>query len=346
MSNLAKILQGYYCSGARGVLSRLSIAAAVLILCCGTMFIWLAPAAAQDKAFPSRTVRLIVGFPPGGGVDSVARLFAEKMTGLLNQPVVVENRSGAAGSIAGKQVAIADPDGYTVLVNSNSMVISALMNPKSGLVVERDLHAIASVAPQAIIIVAAPNVKAGSLNELIALARTRPLNYGTPGPGSIPHLVIEQLLSTLPGVQMQHIPFQGAAAALTAAMANQIDIASVTLPPAAPLVTAGKIHGIAVTSASRAAALPQIPTAKESGYPTIVATAWSGFFVPPKTPIAITALLEKAILQVAAMPDIKEKLAQLGFEPTGTPGKQFRGELSTEIKTWSAVLEKADLVQK
>ena len=345
MSNLAKTLQGHCCDGASGLFARLLSIAAVLLLCFSAMFVWLAPAAAQEKSYPSHPVRLVVGFPPGGGVDAVARMFADKMTVLLKQPVVVENRGGAAGSIAGKQIAAADPDGYTVLVNSNSMVISALMNPKSGLVVERDLHAIASVAPQAIIIVASPNVKAGSLNELIALARTRSLNYGTPGPGSIPHLVIEQLLSTLPGVKMQHIPFQGAAPALPAAVANQIDIASVTLPPAAPLVTAGKVHGIAVTSATRAAALPQIPTAKESGYPTIVATAWSGFFVPPKPPQAIADQLEKAILQVAAMPEIKEKLATLGFEPTGTPGAQFRGELSSEIKIWSAVLEKANLIQ-
>ena len=346
MSNLTNTLQDRCCGSARGLFSGVSNAAAVLILCLGTMFAWSAPAAAQEKSYPSRTVRLVVGFPPGGGVDAVARMFADKMTSLLKQPVVVENRGGAAGSIAGKQVSNSEPDGYTVLVNSNSMVINTLMNPKSGLVVKRDLYAIASVAPQAIILVAAPNTKASSLKELIALARTRPVNFGTPGPGSIPHLVIEQLLSTLPDVKMQHIPFQGAAAALTAAVANQIDTASVTLPPAAPLVTAGKVKGIAVTSAKRAAALPQIPTATESGFPTIIATAWSGFFVPPKTPKAVVAQLERAILQVAAMPDIKEKLSKLGFETTATPGAQFRSELSTEIKTWSAVLEKANLVQK
>ena len=318
----------------------------VPLLCIGALFGSFAPAAAQDKPYPSRTVRFIVGFPPGGGVDAVARMFADKMSGLFGQPVVVMNHGGAAGGIAGKQVSAEEPDGYTVLVNSNSMVIFSLMNPKAGLVVERDLQAVASVAPQAIIIVASPNVKANSLSELIALARTRSLNYGTPGSGSIPHLVVEQLLSTLPGVQMQHVPFQGASPALAAVMANQIDIASVTLPPAAPLVTAGKVKGIAVTSATRSAALPQIPTAVESGYPTIVATAWTGFFVPPKTPQAVVDRLEQAILQVAAMPDIKARLAQLGFEPTSTPGAQFRRELSAEIKIWNAVLEKANLVQK
>jgi tripartite-type tricarboxylate transporter receptor subunit TctC len=345
MSKLRKSLQRRCSGGERRLFSTLLSTCTILTLYCAALFGWLAPAAAQDKPFPSRTVRLVVGFPPGGGVDAVARMFADKMTAIFGQPVVVVNHGGAAGGIAGKQVSAEEPDGYTILVNSNSMVIYSLMNPKAGLVVERDLQAIASAAPQAIIIVTAPNVKADSLNDLIALARTRPLNYGTPGSGSIPHLVIEQLLSTLPGVQMQNVPFQGASSALTAVMADQIDIASVTLPPAAPLVIAGKVKGIAVTSAKRSAALPQVPTAAESGYPTIVATAWTGFFVPPKTPKAVVDRLEQAILQVAAMPDIKEKLAKLGFEPTSMPGAQFRSELSTEIKTWTAVVEKANLVQ-
>ena len=346
MSNLSGCSQTSRRADERWPHSTLLNAWTILILLVCALFGGLAPAAAQDKPFPSRTVRIVVGFPPGGGVDAVARMFADKMSGIFGQPVVVMNHGGAAGGIAGKQISAETPDGYTVLVNSNSMVIYSLMNPKTGLVVERDLQAVASVAPQAIIIVSSPELPVNSLSDLIALARKRPLNYGTPGSGSIPHLVIEQLLSTLPGVKMQHVPFQGAAPALTAVMANQIDIASVTLPPAAPLVTAGKVKGIAVTSAQRSAALPQVPTAAESGFPTIVATAWTGFFVPPKTPKAVVDRLEQVILQVAAMPDIKEKLTKLGFEPTSTSGAQFRSELSTEIKTWSAVLEKANLVQK
>jgi len=207
-----------------------------LALCSATLFALSDPTPAQD-AFPSRTVRFVVGFPPGGGVDAVARLFAEKLSVIFGQPVVVMNHPGAAGGIAGKQVSADPPDGYTVLVNSNSMVVYSLMNPKTDLVVERDLQAVISVAPQAIILVASPNTPVNSVSELIALARTRPLNYGTPGSGSIPHLVIEQLLTTQPGVHMQHVPFQGASPALTAAMANQIDIASVTLPPAASAKT-------------------------------------------------------------------------------------------------------------
>jgi tripartite-type tricarboxylate transporter receptor subunit TctC len=316
----------------------------MLAFCCAALAGMAASAFAQD--FPARPVRIIVGFPPGGGVDAVARLFADKMTGILGQPVIVVNQGGAAGGLAAKKVSSETPDGYTMLVNSNSMVIYSLMNPKVELNVERDLYAIASAAPQAIVLAAAPNLKANNLKELVELAKTRPLNYGTPGSGSIPHLVIEQLLTTLPGVQMQNVPFQGAAPALTAAMAGQVDLASVTLPPAAPMITAGKLKGIAVTSATRAAALPDVPTATESGFPAITATAWSGFFVPPKTPKAVVDKLEAAILKTAALPDIKEKLMALGFEPSVQTGAQFRSDLAAEIKTWNAVLEKANLVQK
>jgi tripartite-type tricarboxylate transporter receptor subunit TctC len=159
-------------------------------------------------------------------------------------------------------------------------------------------------------------------------------------------LVIEQLISTVPGVQMQHVPFQGAAPALTATMASQVDLASTTLPPAVALVTSDRVKGIAVTSAARVAALPDVPTTKESGFPTIVATAWTAFFVPPKTPKAIVDKLEAAILQVAAMPEIKEKLVTLGYEPTAESGAKFREELSAEIKTWSVVLEKTNLIKQ
>lgn len=317
-----------------------------LLLGAGLLFAAAAPAAAQDKAYPVRPVHIIVGFPPGGGVDAVARIFADKMTELLGQPVVVMNQGGAAGSIAGKRVSTEDPDGYTVLVNSNSMLIFSLMNPKAGFDVGRDLQAVASVAPQAIILVGAPDLAVKSLSELAAMARARRLTYGSPGSGSIPHLVVEQMLLTVPGLQLQHVPFQGAEQALTAVMAHQIDLASVTLPPAVSLVNGGQVKGLAVTSAVRSAAVPQIPTAAESGYPTLIATTWTGFFVSPKTPQPIVDRLEHAILQVAAMADVKAKLAGLGFEPTSTPGAQFRSDLANETKTWNAVLEKANLVQQ
>jgi tripartite-type tricarboxylate transporter receptor subunit TctC len=301
-----------------------------------------APASAQDN-FPSRTVRLVVSFPPGGGVDAVARLFADKLTPMLGQPVVVENRGGASGTIAGNQVAAAAPDGYTVLVASNSMLVAQVMNPRTGLDIARDLQGIASTAPQAVIVVVRPDIPAASLGELIALARTRPLNYGSPGAGSVPHLVIEHLFTAISNARMEHIPFPGAAQALTGALSSQVEAAVVTLPPAVALVASGKLKGIAVTTPARAAALPEVPTTTEAGYPNVVVTVWNGFFVPAKTPKAIADKLGAAILAVAAMPDIKQKLGQLGFEPTSIAGEQFQRDVVKELATWSEIVEKANI---
>ena len=309
------------------------------------MAICFAPSVmAQEKAFPDRPIRLVVGFPPGGGVDAVARLFADKLSNIFQKPVIVINHPGASGGIAGKQISTEPPDGYTVLVNSNSMLIYSLMNPKAELDILRDLVPIASVAPQAMIIVGSPELKADTLKQAFELSRKQALNYGSPGTGSIPHLVVERLRVELSKTRLEHVPFQGAPPALTATMANHVDLASVTLPPAAPFVASGKLKGLAVTTSQRSAALPNVPTLAELGWPEATATAWTGFFVPPKTPELVIKRLEQAILEVAAMPDVKEKLVQLGFEATSTPGAQFKNEVSSEAQAWRAVLERAKLI--
>ena len=321
---------------------RMRCASLGLAMLAGAVLGGAAPASAQDS-FPSRTIRLVVSFPPGGGVDAVARLFADKLAPMLGQPVVVENRGGASGTIAGNQVAAAAPDGYTVLVASNSMLVAQVMNPRTGLDIVRDLQAIASTAPQAVIVVTRPDLPAASLAELIALARTRQLNYGSPGAGSVPHLVIEHLFTAISNARMEHIPFPGAAQALTGALSSQVEAAVVTLPPAVALVASGKLRGIAVTTPARAAALPDVPTTTEAGYPNVAVTVWNGFFVPAKTPKAIADKLGAAILAVAAMPDIKQRLGQLGFEPTSIAGEQFQRDVAKELTTWTEIVEKAGI---
>ncbi len=298
---------------------------------------------AQEPAFPSRPVRFVVGFAAGGGVDVVARLFADKLPSLIGQPVVVENRGGAAGTIAARQVLAAEPDGYTVLVNSNPMLINQVMNPGLGLDIERDLRPIASIAPQSVIIAAAPDLPVASLDQLIALARRRKLNYGTPGAGSLSHLAVEYLFTSLSGARMEHIPFTGAAPALTAAVASQVEVASTTMPPAVALVNSAKLKGIAVTSATRSAVLPQVPTVAEAGLQGLPVTAWTGLFVRARTPDAAVSRLTEAVLRVAEMPEVKARLAQLGFEPTSIAGDQFGRDLSAELKMWAEVVEKAKI---
>jgi len=317
------------------------IASAVGILCSLLLFAAI-PAIAQDN----RPVRLVVSFPPGGGVDAVARLFADKMSALLGQTVVVENRGGASGLIAGKQVASAEPDGLSVLIASNSMVVAQVMSPNAGLDIARDLKALASVAPQAIIITAQPDFAANTLPELVAAAMARRLNYGSPGAGSVPHLLGVYLFGSLAGVTLEHIPFPGAAQALTALLGRQIDLAMVTLAPAVTLVADGKMKGIAVTTPERSAALPKVATAAESGYPGFSVSVWTGFFVPARTPKPVADRLEAVVLKVANDPEIKGKLTQLGFEPTHIAGEPFQRDVAAELKRWDEVVEKAGLKTK
>ena len=304
---------------------------------------WLSSTCAHAQSYPSRPIRLVVGFPPGGGVDVVARLFAEKLSGALGQSVVVENRPGASGSIAARQVASAEADGHTVLVNSNSMLVHQVMNPNAGLDIARDLKPVLSVAPQSIVLVATPDLPASSLAELMTLARAKKLLYGTPGVGSVPHLLAEYFFGTLNGITLEHVPYQGAAPALTAAMAGQIELASVTTPPAIALVKAGRVKGLAVTSAARAAALPDVPTIAESGHPGFVINVWTGFFMPAGAPKPALDRFQAAALAIAAEPEVKDKLTVLGFDLTTTPGEAFSRELADETVRWSDVVAKAKL---
>jgi tripartite-type tricarboxylate transporter receptor subunit TctC len=316
--------------------------AALLLALAGALML-AAASPGEAQSYPSRPIRLVVGFPPGGGVDVIARLFADKLSVSLGQSVVVENRPGASGGIAGRQVAGAEPDGHTVLVNSNSMVVNQVMSPGAGLNVERDLVAVLSVAPQSIILAAAPDLPVASLGELIALARSRPLQYGSPGVGSVPHLLVEYLFTSLAHVQLEHVPYQGAANALTAAMTSQIQLATVTTPPAVALVKAGKVKGVVVTSLARSSALPDVPTVAESGYPGFVINVWSGFFMPANTPKSVVERFHAAALDVANLPEIKDKLTGLGFDTATTSTEQFGREVSEEVKRWTDVVQKAKL---
>ena len=165
----------------------------------------------------------------------------------------------------------------------------------------------------------------------------------SPGTGSVPQLLLAHLITTLPGVQITHVPFPGAAQALTATMAGQTDLAVVTLPPAVPLVNSGKLKGLAVTTERRSGAVPNVPTVTEAGYPDLSSTVWTGFFVPVKTPKPIADKVGAAVLKIAAMPDIKDRLFQLGFEPISIEGAQFQRNIAVEVKRWAEIIEKAGL---
>jgi tripartite-type tricarboxylate transporter receptor subunit TctC len=315
--------------------TRLLFAAAFALSC-------VAPCHAQ-RPYPSGPVKIIVGFPPGGGVDVIARLIAAKMPGIWGQPVVVENRPGAASVVATRLVAGLPPDGYSILINSSTMVVNQVANPNAGYDIERQLVPIINVAWQPSIIAAGPTLPAASLADVIALARTRKLSYGTPGQGSVPHLAGVYLFNMLSKADVLHVPYSGAAPALTALMGNQVELGVMTLPPAVPHVKAGKVKGIAVTSTRRASTLPDVPTVAESGFAGYNVNVFSGFFMPAGTPRAVVDRFREAVVAVIAMPDVKEQLATLGFEPSDTAGEEFRRLVSEEIGQWTKVVQATNL---
>jgi tripartite-type tricarboxylate transporter receptor subunit TctC len=321
--------------------------AGVCALACVAMAtVGLATVAEAEQAYPNRNIRMLVGFPPGGGIDVVARLFAHKMSEILQQTVVVENRPGASGSIAASQVANAAADGYVILGGSNSIIVNRVVNFKSSLDVEKDLFAVGLIARQPMIAITGPDSKITSLRELISIARTSPINFGTPGAYSIPHLLFERFVLSQPGIKMVHVPFSGAANVVTATIAGQIEAAMVTLPAALQLVKSKQLRGLAVTSTTRWRELPNVPTMGEAGFPDIVGSIWGAIFVPAKTPNAVVARIHDAIHKIAAMPNADEELAKLGFELPNVTGKEFRSELSDEIRMWTEVVEKTKPVPR
>jgi tripartite-type tricarboxylate transporter receptor subunit TctC len=309
----------------------------------GMAALWTVDCHAQTDAYPSKPIHFIVGFPPGGGVDVIARLVADKFVQILGRPAVVENRPGASTSIATRAVAAAKPDGYTLLVNSNSMLANQVTNPGAGYNVERELIPVLKAAVQSNIVVAAPDLPVATLKDVIALSRKQDLTYGSPGEGSIPHLAAENLFTALAGTRLRHIPYAGAAPALIAVAGSQVQLACVTAPPAIPLVTAGKLKGIVVTTTKRIAALPNVPTAIESGFAGFAVETWVGFFVPAGTPPNVVGALSNAILLALAMPDVKEKFIALGFESADATGPAFQREIAGELKLWADVVQKANL---
>jgi tripartite-type tricarboxylate transporter receptor subunit TctC len=315
----------------------------IRVLMTGLAFVCAQQALAQGAAYPARPVRIIVAFPPGGGVDVIARIVAQRMPAIWGQQLVVDNRPGAAGVLATRLTAGAPADGYTVLMHSTSMVIVQLANANAGYNIERQLTPVLNAGNQANIIVAAPDRPVASLADVIALAKTRKLNYGSPGQGSVPHLAAAYLFNLLAKTDLVHVPYAGAAPALAATMGGQIDLACTTLPPGVPLVNAGKLKALAVTSAKRSPALANVPTVAESGYPGYEVNLFSAFFMPAGTPEAIVNRFHETAVKAMELPEVKAQVATLGFDPASRSREEFGRQVASDIKMWGKVIESTGL---
>ncbi|HEV2977347.1 MAG TPA: tripartite tricarboxylate transporter substrate binding protein [Casimicrobiaceae bacterium] len=322
----------------------LGVARIAALLLLGCLF-GAGPVGAQEtKGYPNRPIRFVVPYPPAGGTDIVARIVADPIAAVLGEPIIIENRGGAAGILGTDIVAKSAPDGYTILFTLSSHTINPKLYDKLPFDVEKDFVPIslAALIPQ--ILVANPSLPANNIRELIALAKSEPgkLNYASVGTGSPGHIAGE-LFKLKTGVDMVHVPYKGGGPAVTDTLAGQVQLLFVSLPAALQHVRAGRLKALAVTSDQRSLAAPEVPTIAESGVPDCVVNSWYGALAPAKTPPQILARLQAAFAQVLAQPEVKAKLFQQGAEATASTSAEFEQRIRAELKQWDYVIHEAKI---
>jgi tripartite-type tricarboxylate transporter receptor subunit TctC len=299
---------------------------------------------AGAQTFPSKPVRIVVPFGAGGVADLTARTVAQKLGESLGQAVVIENKPGAGGVVAGDAVAKAEPDGHTLLLMSNGTAVSAGLFKSLPFDTVRDFAPVSTLGFFDIAIITPADSKFKSLGELLAFAKANPgkLNLGSINIGSTQNLAAE-LFKTSAGVDMQIVPFNGTPAVITALRGGQIDAAVEILGPVLPQIKANAVRALAVTGDKRAAVLPDVPTAKESGLPTFVASSWNALAAPAKTPKEVIARLNKEINAALNSADVKKKLADLNVEARASSPEQAAALLASETKRWGDVIVRAKI---
>ncbi len=298
----------------------------------------------RAQSFPSKSVRLIVPFPPGGPADVLGRLYAEKLSAVWSQPVVVENRAGAAGNIGSDMTAKASPDGYTLLLIASSHVINSALYDKLPYDPIKDFTPISQVAYYSLVLVAHPSVPAQSLTELVALAKAQPgkLALVSAGNGTPTHLTAE-LFRTAAQIDFLHVPYKGAAPATNDLLAGQGQLMFNNPVSALPHVTAGKLKALAVTGTQRSALAPDIPTIAESGYPGFEAGTWYAFLAPAGLPPEILKKLSTDIVAITKQDDLKTRFAKMGIEALGSTPEQLTEVMQADLIKWSAVIRNANI---
>jgi tripartite-type tricarboxylate transporter receptor subunit TctC len=304
------------------------------------------PLVVFSQNYPSKPVRIIIPFAPGGASDFVGRIMQPKLQELLGQPIVVENKPGAAGSIGMDFVAKSAPDGYTVFLgNIGSIAINPAVMPAQSSVPTRDLVAVTQVVDVPSIIIAHPSLPVSNVKELIGYARANPgkLNYGSPGSGSVDRLVIE-ILRKVGGLDMVHVPYKGGAGpAVAGLMGGETNLMSATAASSLPGIKAGRLKALAVTGEKRLEQLPDTPTVKEQGYPDLTASSWQGLFVPTGTPKDAIDKLYDAAVKTLAMPEVVSRLATGGAFAVTSPNQAAFGEyVAAETKRWARIAKESN----
>jgi tripartite-type tricarboxylate transporter receptor subunit TctC len=299
---------------------------------------------AQAQTYPDKPIRFVVPYPPGGGTDVIARIVQERFQAVLGQPIIIENRGGAAGSLGTDVVAKAAPDGYTVLFTLSSHTINPSIYPKLPFNTVKDFEPIGTVASLPQILVANPQVPANTVAELIALAKAKPdsLSFASVGNGSPGHLAGE-LFKLRAGIKMTHVPYRGGGPAMTDVMGGQVPLLWVSIPAAAQFVKTGKVKALAVSTVKRSAAFPDVPTMQEAGVPDFEVDSWYAMFVPAKTPKPIIEKLNHALNNIVRDADIREKLLQQGSEGVGGTPEALAKIVNNELPKWAKLAREANI---
>ena len=294
---------------------------------------------AQD--FPNKPIRMVVGFPPGGGIDQLARVLAEGMSSQLGQNIVVDNKPGASGNIGTQQVATAEADGYTLLLGfDGTMVINPHVFPKTGFDTLKDFAPIGKIGDAVLILVAHPNFAAKSLKDTIALSKTQAggLSYGTSGTGGTPHIAGE-LLKQKTGANLVHVPYKGGGQALTDVLGGNIPLVYTAIAGAIPHVKSGKLLPIAVSSSKRASSLPDVATFIENGVTDFEVNSWVGLLAPAKTPRAVIVRINTELNAILNDPEVKERLNGMGITASPGTAENFGAELSRDLAKFGPVVK-------
>ena len=300
----------------------------------------VAPALGQQ--YPTKPVRLIVPFAPGGPADITARIVSQKLGETFNQQFVVENRAGATGTIGAEQVARSTPDGYTVLVTASAHVIVPHMFSKLSYDALRDFTPVTVVMTSPLLMTVTRSLPVKSVKELIALAKSRPgeLSFGSSGSGSSTHLTAE-LLKSVTGTKITHVPYKGQGQAISDVISGQIQLMFLSPPAAKQYVDAGRLRALAITSEQRFSQMPDVPTFLELGYKDLVTGSWYGVWVPAKTPEAVVSRLNTELVRIVNMPDVRNRIVDLGGVPVGNTVAEFDAFQRAESARWAKIIKEA-----
>ena len=302
------------------------------------------PTLAAAQAYPARPVRVIVPYAPGGPADILARLAAQKLSEALGRQFYVENVGGAGGNLGMGQGARAAADGYTLLVVPPNIVVNPAMYDTVPYDPYKDFDPVTIAVASPTVLTVHPSLDVRTVNDLVAMIKSNPgkFSFASPGTGTPPHLIGEHFRLSL-GLDLVHIPFNSAGLAVASTVAGHTPIAFTSLPPAVPQIKDGKLRALAVTSKTRSQALPEVASMTETGYPGIVGEGWFAFIAPAGTPNDITALLYRELVRIISLPDVKERLAALGFDAVGTAPDESRAQFRTESEKWAKVIRDAGI---